>query len=446
MTVLEGMAGNRALRAYLAPLAAVLLSAGILIAGHGLLNLLVPLRAQTIPLDPLVLGLLGSGYFAGYLIAGFIAPRIIGRVGHIRSFAVAAAIGSTTSLALTLGDHPVLWVLARTATGAAMATLYMVIESWLNERSDGETRATVFGIYMIVNFVALSLGQIAVSLIDPAAFVPFVIGTMLITLSLIPVSMTSAVTPSPLQNPRFRLAPLWRNSPVSVVGSVLSGISHGAFWTISPIFVADLGFSTPQIAQFMALSILGGALAQYPIGRLSDVIDRRMVLCGISAASIAFSILLVTAQQSAWPIWLFQTIAVGFGGFMLPMYSLLVAHANDHAEPGDFVNTSTGLLLLFGAGSVVGPTIAAQALGVYGPAGFVGHITIALGLLIGYTLLRLIISDKPSHKEPFVVASRTSPIANDLDPRGPESVDALASEADPGASEPDKRQIQSENG
>lgn len=409
----------------LAPVFAVLASAGILITGHGLLGLLVPIRADLEAFTTLTIGLLGSAYFAGFLIAGIMTPRLIARVGHIRTFAISAAFASSASVSMLLLVEPWSWTLSRVIFGGAMASMYMVMESWLNECSSNESRGFVFGVYMIINFAALSGGQLFLTFADPSAIMPFLVVAMLVTLSLVPVSLTRATSPVPLTRVRVRIGALWQNSPVAFAGCILCGAAHGAFWMLGPLFGGQLGFDTAQIAQFIAASVIGGALAQVPIGALSDRIDRRLMLSAVAIAAIGSGLALLTAQSLDATHLRFLGLAVLFGASLLPLYSLLVAHANDYAEADDFVNISSGLLLLFGLGSMLGPAVAASVMERYGPAGFIGTISAILIVLIVFALYRVYRhpSLPQAEKEKFIASARTTYMAYELDPRGEEQPD-----------------------
>ena len=407
-----------------APIAALLLSVAILLLGNGLLGTLIPLRANIEAFPGPVIGAIGSAYFAGFAAACLLVPYIVRRVGHIRSFVALTALASAAPLAHLLFIAPGPWLGLRAITGFCMAGVYMVIESWLNERASNANRGLVLSVYTVVNLSALTGGQLLLTLFQPSAFELFCVGSALISLAALPVAMTTAVQPARIASARLRLRRLYAASPVGVVGCFAVGMSNGPFWTLGPVYAQDAGLDTGGIALFMAAVIVGGALMQWPFGRMSDRHDRRGVILGLSLLSALAGALLVAVRLGIAVPWIAPTSAVLvggflFGGFALPLYAISVAHANDFIEPAEFTEAAGGLLLAYGIGAAAGPVLASSLSGVWGSAvifAFTAAVHVAFALFVVWRLFRRRPGPLPAAAE-FVDVPRTTPAAVALDPR-----------------------------
>lgn len=334
---------------------ALMLSVAVLLMGNGLIGTLVPVRANLESFSGIDIGILGSCYFIGFTLGCLTGPALISRVGHIRTYLAFVAVTSIAALVHALAAETWIWWLMRATTGFSFSVLFIVIESWLNERSDNTTRGSIMSIYMVINLTVLMLGQMMLTLDDPRSFSLFSIAAILFSLAALPVAMTSAQSPDPIPMVRPHLLRLYRLSPVGSIGCFAVGLANGAFWSIGPIFAMDRGLDTQGIALFMSAVVLGGAIGQWPLGRLSDVIDRRRV---ILAACIGAGLSgLMLARGVSDDRLMLYALGFLFGAFSLPLYALTVAHANDLTAPGDYVATSSSLLLLLGIGSSIGPIL-----------------------------------------------------------------------------------------
>ena len=371
----------------LTPVASLLLGVAILLTGNGLQGTLLPLRARIEAFDVIAIGALGSAYFIGFVLGCVAGPYLVRRAGHIRTFAALAAIASTVVLAHPLALAPVAWWSLRAITGFCFAGLYVVIESWLNERSSNENRGLIMAVYTIVNLTVITLGQMAITLYDPSNFALFSVASILVSLAAVPVALTVAPGPSPLETVRLRPLHLLRLSPVGFVGSFAVGAANGSFWSLGPVYAADSGLSITGVAVFMSATVLGGALLQWPLGRLSDRMDRRKV--------IASSCLLAGGAGVALAFWgthelaVVLPIAAAFGAFTFPIYGLCAAHANDFAQRDAFVEMASGLLLVNGMGSVIGPLVASVVMDRAGPAGLFLVTAAIHGGMATFALYRL---------------------------------------------------------
>ncbi|MEQ8711081.1 MAG: MFS transporter [Rhodospirillales bacterium] len=347
------------------PVQALLLSVGLLLMGNGLQGTLLPIRAGIDNFTTFDIGILGSSYFFGFATGCLIGPYMVRRAGHIRAFTGLVAIASTSALIHVMLPVPPIWWVFRAMTGVCFAGLYMIIESWLNERSTNETRGTVFSIYTIINLTVLTAGQMMLTLSDPAGFILFGVASILVSLAAVPVAMTAAPAPKPVGQVKIRIRHLYHVSPVGFVGCLVVGLTNGSFWSLGPTFAVKSGMDASGVAIFMSITVIAGAFGQFPIGRTSDRMDRRRVIAAIClAASVSAVIMLILGN-----VWT-SGLLIGsfmFGLFAFPVYSVCVAHTNDYVDPADYVETASELLLLFAAGAVVGPIYTSWLMTVIGP-------------------------------------------------------------------------------
>ncbi|MEK9969552.1 MAG: MFS transporter [Ferrovibrio sp.] len=406
----------------LAPVAALLLSVALLLTGNGLQGTLLPVRASLEDFGALSIGVMGSSYFVGFVAGCVLTPKLILRVGHIRLFTAMVAVASVVPLlhAMLVGA-PAWWVL-RAITGLCLAGLYLIIESWLNERAIPENRGLVFTTYTTVNYSVITLGQMLMLADDPLRFHLFSLTSILVSLAAVPVALTRSPQPAPISSARLSLRRLYQVSPVGVAGVLTVGLANGAFWGMAPAFASKAGLSVSQIAWFMSATVVGGALAQWPFGRLSDRMDRRktiMIACLL--ASGAAVVLIFT--YLTMPALMIGT-AFLFGVCTFPLYALSVAHTNDMAKDVDFVAVAGGLLLINGAGSVVGPVVAGLAMEGFGPVGLFGFTAFVHLSMSAFALYRMRQRAAPpqDQKADFVTMPATAPLRPDIDPRADETV------------------------
>ncbi|MEQ8664968.1 MAG: MFS transporter [Rhodospirillales bacterium] len=344
------------LRSALTAVAALLVSTAILLMGNGLQGTLIPVRGNIEQFADFELGLLGTGYFAGFTLGCVFGPMLLRRGGHIRTYMAMASVASVLALLHAMVLEPIMWSLFRGLTGFCFAVLYVVIESWLNEKAPNEKRGAIFSIYSVVNLTVITAGQLMIGLGDPASFGLFAVASVLVSLATLPVAFTTSTAPS---TPPFvlpNMVELYRMSPVGFGGCLAIGLGNGAFWTLAPVFAQDRGLDAAGVGLFMSAVVVGGALLQWPLGSLSDKTDRRFVIILTSAISAAAAIVMSLAP-GVDGVWM-MVGGAAFGAGALPLYALVVAHANDHAKPDEMVKVSSGLLLTFGAGAAVGPLIA----------------------------------------------------------------------------------------
>lgn len=393
----------------LAPVTALLLSVALLIMGNGLQTTLLPIRAGLESFSPVGIGLLGSSYFVGFIIGCLGVPYIILRVGHIRAFTALVALASAAALAHPLLVDPLAWILIRLITGACLSGLYLIIESWLNERATNETRGLVMSSYIVVNFTVITIGQLMVTLYAPESFALFALASILVSLAAIPVALTRSAQPAPITLVHFNARKLIRLSPAGVIGIFMVGLSNGAFWALGPVYAIGVGMSVTATALFMSVAVIGGAIAQWPLGRLSDRMDRRHVMIGIAVASmIAGGGLVILGHFSTEGR---MALAFLFGAATLPAYAIAAAQTFDHAAPGDYVEVSAGLLLMNGAGSAFGPLLASGVIASTGPGGLFLYNAAVQAALALFVISRMRVRDAPpmEEREDFDLTS-TAPV------------------------------------
>ena len=403
------------------PILSLLRGTAFLLAASGLHGLLLPLRGQVEGFSTAALGLMGTAWAGGFVAGCFMAPRIVRRAGHVRAFGTFAATAAIIALLTGLIVEERVWIALRAFTGFAMAGAFMVIESWLNEKATNENRGTVFGLYMMVTYASIMGGQMIVAAGDVQSASLFMITAIFFCLSLIPTAVSSASHPKPLQSVSLDVRGLYANSPVAAVACLLIGIANGAWGTLGAVYGARIGISTPQIALMMSLVVIAGAAMQMPAGRISDKTDRRYVLAGAAGGAVLFALALFLFQPRSGTFVIILTAA--YGAFAYTLYSIAVAHANDHADAADFVKVSSGLLLLYGFGTMIGPLLAAWLMDWMRPESLFLATALAHLCLAGYTMLRIgrrapvPIEDRDAFKTLPVERSIT-PESIRLDPRG----------------------------
>ncbi|MCB1909896.1 MAG: MFS transporter [Rhodocyclaceae bacterium] len=399
---------------HIVPISALLAGVALLLLGNGLLGTLLAVRGGIEGYSAPVLGLMGSGYFAGFLVGTALAPPLIRRIGHIRAFAFFAAATAATALLHGLLVSPVAWVALRVLGGTSLVSLYMIIESWLNSQAGREQRGRVFALYMVVNLGALAIAQQLLRLDSPADFTLFAVAALFICLATMPVAATRLAQPATTEPGRFSPKKLWREAPVAASGGLLSGLTMGAFWTMGPVYAARIGLPGDGVALFMSACIVGGALLQWPLGAFSDSRDRRSALA-ITAFAAALAALPLVAGESLGR-WSVAAIAL-YGGLAFAIYPMSVAHLVDHLRAEDIVGGSSVLLLVHGIGAAIGPMLAGGLMALLGAKALAVHFAVAQVLLatIAWLATRRGAEQisEPAHFVPMV---RTTPTVLEIMP------------------------------
>ena len=395
----------------LVTISSLLLSIAILLVGSGLLGTLLSLRGSIEGYSASTIGIIMAMYFTGFIVGTFLCPAIISRVGHIRTFAVMAAVASSSIIVQGLWINPLVWALARLLCGICLLGIYMVTESWLNAQAGNQMRGRLLASYTLVMLVALGLGQFLILVDDVRELSLFAIAAGLFSLGLVPVALTRLPEPEPVTQIKPRLGKLFRISSLGFGGSLAAGLMCGAFWAMGPLYAQGNGMSQTGIAVFMGATILGGVLLQYPIGIWSDRTDRRLILVylGFISSFIAFISLFIPAGQP----YLLAFCMFLFGGMMFSIYPVSVAHANDHPEATDLVATSSNLLLVNGIGATVGPLLGGILIYYFGNNSLL-LLFLVIGISLGACALywrRYGIEIATDEKTTFVPITRTTHVA-----------------------------------
>jgi MFS family permease len=346
---------------------ALFLGSALLMFGGGLQGLLLSVRGAEEEFSLIALGLIGTGWSVGFVAGSIAVPLIVRNVGHIRAFSVMAAIGSVTILLNLLFINDVGWILLRALSGFCFAGAAMIVESWLNEVADNKSRGTIFSVYVTINMAASTIGQIAMSITGTAGYVPFVIGAISFICAILPTALTSSPQPRPLSSARIDVRLLYKTSPVAAIAAFSVGMANGAFGTLAPVYGYERGLDASGIALLFSVAAILGAMAQIPAGRLSDRIDRRIVLIGLSGfATLVGALILIINPQAGWAMYV---LFAAYGFAANPIYAVAVAHANDFAKEGDFAKIAGGMLLILGVGLAIGPLVASVIMGIWSPVG-----------------------------------------------------------------------------
>ena len=364
----------------------LLLGMGILMLGAGLQSSLLGIRATLEGFPTTVTGLIMSCYYVGYLFGTIMAPRLVRKVGHIRAFAALAAVASAVVLVHGEFVNPPTWAAMRLVSGLCFAGIYVVAESWLNDRATRETRGRLFAIYMVVLYVGLGTAQFLLLPWNPETTAPFMMVSVLISVAMVPIVFSAQQAPEVALPRQVRLRDLYRDSPLGVVGVTVSGLISSVIFSMGPVYARLSGLEMTKVAAFMSVSILAGVVMQYPIGRLSDRIDRRTMIALVCmiATSVAAGIVVFRRMPHA----LFLTLTAAFSGFALTLYSLSVSHVNDKLDPAEMVAASSKLLRINGTAAAFGPLLMGGLIAVFGTPAYFAALGSLTGALTVYDLWR----------------------------------------------------------
>ena len=377
---------------------ALMLGMMLLMVGNGLQGTLIGIRGEIEGFSTIELSIVMSAYFVGFLGASQLVPELIRRVGHVRVFAALASFISAVLIAYPLLTNPIFWSLGRVVIGFCYCGVYITAESWLNNSVDNEKRGQALSLYMIVQMVGIVLAQGVLALGNPNGYSLFIIISILVSISFAPILLSISPAPAFERTKLMTLSRLFTSSPLACVGMFLLGGVFSAQFGMSAVFGAQIGLSLSQISLFVASFYIGAMIFQYPIGWVSDKMDRRLLILLISAAS-------ATGSASAYFAggYFFALVFAAFlvGGLTNPLYSLLIAHANDFIEYEDMASAAAGLLFVNGVGAVSGPIIIGYAMDAYGSEIFfviIALLMATLAIYAGYRMTqRATVSDTSSY-------------------------------------------------
>ncbi len=352
------------------------------------------------------IGLMGSAHFFGFFIGCWWAPRLMGEVGHSRAFAAFVAAGTISILAHMLVISPLAWSLMRVASGLCVAGCYTIIEAWMQSKVTNETRGRAMGVYRVVDITGSLGAQLIIGVLEPGSYVSYNLLALLLCAALFPLTLTRAEPPETPEAPRLRPALAWARSPLASVGVVVSGVTGAAFRMVGPMYGQEVGLMSNQIALYLAAYVVGGALAQYPVGWAADKYDRRHVLIWLSVLSVlTCGAAILLSDQGPWANYL--TIAA-FGLTTMPIYSVSTAHAHDYATPMERVELSAAMMFLYAVGAIASPYLAAVLIANFGPGAMFAMIAVAHVLLVIFGVIRMNARPAPATRTPYTDEPRTS--------------------------------------
>ena len=354
--------------------------------GDGLQGTLLAVRADQEGFSATTTGLVMSTFYVGFLLGSLMVPRITANVGHIRVFAALAALASAAILVHAIFVQVPVWVALRFASGFCFAGLYIVAESWLNDRATNETRGKLLSLYMIVTYIGVGAGQLLLNLGSPGDFPLFILTSVLISIAVVPLLLSAGSPPSFEDSVRIGLWKLIRISPLGMVGMFGVGLVTATFFALGPVYGRRIGLDLEHISYFMAAAVAGTVLLQGPIGALSDRFDRRIILTIITALT-ALSAFSVPLLQSSINILLLSTAL--FGGLAFPLYSVCIAHTNDRLDTTQMIAASGALVLIGGLGAVAGPILIAITMDKYGDDAFFWSMGTVHGFIALFSAYRM---------------------------------------------------------
>ena len=402
----------------------------IIMVAFGLQGNLLGVRSVIEDFTLLSTGTLMSAYFVGYFIGANIVPNLVAKVGHIRVFAAFASTASLSILIHATFVNPFIWSIARFLTGISIVSIFIVVESWLNDRANNKTRGKLLSIYMFITFCSMALGTLLLNIADPIKYEPFILISLLLSIALIPILLTKRKAPQFKKISPIKIKDLYKISPMGVFTSFCTGLIHSAIFSLTAVYAAKMHFNIFEISLLVFLIIISGALFQWPLGYLSDKTDRRTVIIFSCIAASVFGFLAIYSIGSVPEVmylaidWqknkiMFFVFATLFAGFSLPIYAINIAHTNDYISKDKFVSAGSGLQLVMGLGAMGGPITCTIFMNYFGANGFFLYLItfhIIISLFGFYRInIRRSVEDNPDNT--FTPLPRNiTPAGIELDP------------------------------
>ena len=379
----------------------------------GVQGSLLGVRATLEGFDDFLIGLLMSCYFAGFLAGSLLTPKMIQRVGHIRIFAALSAVASVTILIHSIYVEPWAWALMRLFTGFAFSTIYVVSESWLNQASTNANRGQMLSIYTAILLAGICAGQFMLNLANPLDFTLFILISVMVSVAAVPILLSVVITPTIEDSDLVTIRHLWYRTPMGVTGIVLSQWVSSILFGMGAVYATKLGFTVYQVANFMGAMMAGGMILQWPLGKLSDMIDRRWVMGFACLCAVGFALLISRESEASLKLY---GLIFAFGGCSLSLYSIVVALTNDHLRPSEIVPASGTIVLISGLTSITGPITAVFWLQIFGLQSFFVLLASCLLLLAGISIWRVLtIEALPSeYKGQVILQAATAPVGTVL--------------------------------
>ena len=401
----------------------------ILMVAHGFQGNLLGVRSVIEEFNFLATGSIMSGYFVGYFIGANSIPNLVGRVGHIRVFAALASMASLSILIHAVFVNPIIWTMARFITGFALVGIFIVMESWLNDRANNRTRGQLLSVYMFITLIGISLGSLLLNFSSPDKYEPFILISLLLSFALIPILLTKRKAPKFKKQGFINIKGLFKTSPLATVSMFCTGLIHSALFSLGAVYAAKMNFTIFEISLLLFIITVCGGLFQWPIGYFSDKSDRRLIIiiCTFVAAVFAFlaiyvsgaslenMYLAISADRNKILFFLFFGI---YAGMAIPLFTLNLAYINDYMEKAKFVSAGAGMQIIFGLGAMMGPFLCSTLMSAFGTNGFFIYLLIfhlIIGLFGLYRITRREAVENPDNT--FTPLPRNiTPAGLELDP------------------------------
>ena len=402
---------------------------GILMIAHGFQGNLLGVRAVIEDFNILATGAMMSGYFVGYFVGANTIPTMVSKVGHIRIFAAFASMASLSILVHAIFVNPIIWTIGRFITGYSIVAIFIVMESWLNDRANNRTRGQLLSIYMLLTLVALSSGSLLLNFSSPEKYEPFILISLLLSLALVPILLIKRKAPKFKKLGFLKIKDLYKVSPLGSVSMFCNGFIHSAIFTLAAVYAASLNFTIFEISLLIFLISFAGGVFQWPIGYFSDKSDRRIIIIFCTFAAAAFSLLTIMASGTSLENMylatslgidkiMFFVYATLYAGMALPLFTLTLAYVNDYIPKEKFVAAGAGMQIIFGVGAMIGPIFCTLLMTKYGTNGFFLHLLIfhlIIGLFGMYRITKRPYKDNP--ESTFTPLPRNiTPLGIELDP------------------------------
>lgn len=413
-------------------LSSLIFSVFLLMGGNTFVMTLLGVNLGLKQVEPTLIGSIMVCYSVGFVLGSLYGPGVIRRVGHIRAFAVFSAVLASSTLIFPLTDSIIIWALLRALSGIAVAGSFVVIESWFSAVASSDNRATLFFAYQICAYLAATAGQLLIGFTDPAAFVPFTIGAILLTAALVPLSLTRMEAPTVEHTERISLKEIVRSAPVGLLAALCSGVLISSFYSMAPVYAIQLGLPVEQLSYFMAASIFTFIIFAWPLGRLCDRLDRSRIMIAINLVIVLSAAGVIIG--GGYHLGILIGFSALYMGMVASIYPVAVAITNDRMEAHHIVAASTTLLLSYGMGSSLGPLFSSGMMTWLGPQGlYIGCGGVAL-LLCGYSWWwQWRTPAVPVEEQAAYIATpvNTPGVITELDPRNDEFVDVPIEEVFP---------------
>ena len=404
---------------------ALFLGMGFIMLAHGYQGSLLGVRAVQEEFSLLATGFMMSGYYVGYFIGAKIIPSFILRVGHIRVFAAFASIASIVILMHSIFIHPFTWFILRVVTGISMVSIYTIAESWLNDRASNKNRGSVLSIYMIVLYGSMGIGMFFLNFSKPENFQPFILVSLFMSLALIPILLTKRKAPTFKKIMGMSLKELYKTSPLGMVGSLFYGTVQSALFSLLAVYAASMNFTIFEISVVTFLLAISGAIAQFPIGKLSDRFDRRLVITYTTFGAAFFALCAIFASRQMYlpgdlgtsKLWFFIFLIL-FSFCSLPMFAIIFAHTNDFIPKEKFVAAGASLQFAFGLGAMSGPFVCSIFMNLIGSNGYFAFLIIFHSIIGFFAIHRMRIRETEDNPESLFTAlpQTITPTGMELNP------------------------------